>query len=96
MTILRLMAVSVLLLCCSQPVLVSSQQLDVYQARARLYYEAGVDENALWGRAWIASQELRPGMYAPDFAVMDLDGDMHTLSQQQAERFIVVVTGNAT
>lgn len=96
MTILRPMAISALLLCCSQPMLVSSEPLDVYQARARLYYEAGVDESALWRRAWNASQQLRPGMDAPDFSVMDLDGVMHTLSRQRGEHFIVMVIGNAT
>ncbi len=96
MMILRPMAVFMLLLCCSQPMPDSSEQLDMYQARARLYYEAGVDEDALWGRAWIASQELRPGMYAPDFAVMNLDGVMHTLSRQRAERLILVVIGSGT
>lgn len=88
---------SLLLILLQSSVLLNSDEiLDVYQARAELLYEAGVDEDALIDRSWNASEQLRPGMLAPNFSVMELDGKMQALDDLKGEQFVLFVIGNAT
>lgn len=70
--------------------------LEVYQARAEQYYDENVDENALLGLDWNPASALRPGMFAPEFSLMDLDGNMYNLQDQQRKNFVVIHTGNAS
>lgn len=81
-----------------QPVLSmgSAGPLETYQARAQQFYRTGVDELALVNNAFNPERTLLPGMLAPDFSLMDLDGAMHTLSELRGSKFVVIHTGNAT
>ena len=74
----------------------SDDSLQTYQERAEQYYEPGVDEQALLERAWNPFDEIKPGMIAPEFSIMDLEGMPHALSDRREQRFVVLEIGNAT
>lgn len=74
----------------------SNGSLETYQQRAEQYYEPGVDEQALLERAWNPFNEIKPGMIAPQFSVMDLEGIPHALGDLREQRFVVLEIGNAT
>jgi len=108
LTILLSLA-SLLFLAAGGPVMLSQEdptqaQMDAWQAVARTYYEEGVDENFLtdnplaegrpnmWG--FTNANAIQSGMTAPDFTLLDLDGQMVSLSDFIGEKFIVLVTGS--
>ncbi len=65
-----------------------------FQARAEGYYEAGIDTNYMLGKDRLTFDEIKPGMIAPDFTLLDLEGTQHSLSDYIGEKFILLVTGS--
>lgn len=70
------------------------EQLAAWQAKAETYYEADVDENFLLGKDRNAIEDIKPGMYAPEFTLLDYDGNPHSLSDYVGKAFIVFATGS--
>ncbi len=100
---------SLLFLSAGSQVLLSQQeytqdQMDAWQAIAETYYVADVDENFLtdnplaegrpnmWG--FRDSTAIQSGMAAPDFTLLDMDGEPVALSDYIGEKFIVLITGS--
>lgn len=70
--------------------------LKTYQERAEQYYEPDVDEWTLLERAWNPFSEIKPGMMAPEFSVMDLEGTPYALADLRERQFVVLEIGNTT
>jgi cytochrome oxidase Cu insertion factor (SCO1/SenC/PrrC family) len=100
---------SLLFLVAGNQVLLSQQeytqeQMDAWQAIAESYYVEGVDENFLtdnplaegrpnmWG--FRDATAIQSGMNAPDFTLLDMDGQPVALTDFVGEKFIVLITGS--
>jgi cytochrome oxidase Cu insertion factor (SCO1/SenC/PrrC family) len=80
----------------------TQEQLDAWQAVAATFYEEGIDENfmlgdptlldGMWG--YINPKAIGLGMIAPDFTLINFEGEPFTLSDYIGEKFIVLVTGS--
>jgi len=82
----------------------SQDQLDAWQAIAETYYTSGVNETEMvdnplaegrpnmWG--FRDANAIQSGMIAPDFTLLDMDGQPVKLSDFIGEKFIILITGS--
>lgn len=71
-----------------------AQDMDTWIAKAQALYAAGVDENALLGNAFNEFEAIKPGMLAPDFTLLDINGVEYSLSQYLGNAFVIIETGS--
>jgi len=69
-------------------------QLAEFQARAEGYYEDGIDANFMLEQDRITFDDIKTGMIAPDFQLLDLEGNQHALSDYVGEKFILLTSGS--
>lgn len=72
----------------------TAEKLAAWQATAETYYTPDVDPNFMLDKTSVVFDDIKTGMIAPDFALLDMEGNQHTLSEYQGKSFVMVITGS--
>ncbi len=94
MKVLRTISILALTLALFGSVTSAQGDMDAWIANAQSFYVEGVEENALLGNAFNDFEAIKPGMLAPDFTLLDINGMEYSLSQYLGNSFVIVETGS--
>lgn len=72
----------------------TAEQMAAWQAIAETYYTPGVDPNFMLGKDRVVFDDIKTGMIAPDFTLLDMEGAQHSLSDYVGKVFILLNTGS--